>query len=390
VEGEIGMDIAGACKRFSTRVSAYRAQMRFCLRMTIAALLAFALGQVLTIPLHGLWVVLTAVVVTQISVGGSLRATADYVIGTLGGAIYASAVAVLVPHPTPLATAGLLALTIAPLAGAAALSPSFRVAPFTAVIVLLISTQLREGPIESALYRLLEVGLGGVVAVAVSFVVFPDRAHGLGLEAAARVLDQLARVLPELLAGFTCKMDLLEVARIQDETGRAVAAFQAIAAEAQSERQVHLVAEPDPAPLSRTLLRLRHDLVILGRAGVVPLPRIVGERLAPPLARVGASASDYLQASAGALASRRPPPPPDAMEAALEAYTSAFAAIRSEGLTRRLSDSEVERIFALGFALEQLQRNFRDLERCVQEWAQPSRLNQANGRARRRSPEKNG
>jgi hypothetical protein len=197
-------------------------------------------------------------------------------------------------------------------------------------------------------------------------------------------------VLPELLAGFTCKMDLLEVARIQDETGRAVAAFQAIAAEAQSERQVNLVAEPDPAPLSRTLLRLRHDLVILGRAGVVPLPRIVGERLAPPLARVGASASDYLQASAGALASRRPPPPPDAMEAALEAYTSAFAAIRSEGLTRRLSDSEVERIFALGFALEQLQRNFRDLERCVQEWAQPSRLDQANGRARRRSPEKNG
>jgi hypothetical protein len=29
----------------------------------------------------------------------------------------------------------------------------------------------------------------------------------------------------------------------------------------------------------------------------------------------------------------------------------------------------VERIFALGFALEQLRRNFRDLERCVREAA---------------------
>jgi uncharacterized membrane protein YccC len=158
--------------------------------MTVAALLAFALAQVLTIPLHGLWAVLTAVVVTQMSVGGSLRATAEYVIGTLAGAIYASAVGLLVPHTTAMALAALLALTIAPLAFAVALNPSFRVAPFTAALVLLISGQLGEGPIESALYRLLEVALGGAVAVTVSLLVFPQRAHGLGLDAAARILDQ--------------------------------------------------------------------------------------------------------------------------------------------------------------------------------------------------------
>jgi hypothetical protein len=39
------------------------------------------------------------------------------------------------------------------LALAAALNPNFRVAPFSAVLVLLISGQLSEGPIESALYR---------------------------------------------------------------------------------------------------------------------------------------------------------------------------------------------------------------------------------------------
>src|SRR5262245_49035567 len=47
-------------------------RLRFCVRMTAAALLAFALARVVTIPLHGLWAVLTAVVVTQLSIGGSL------------------------------------------------------------------------------------------------------------------------------------------------------------------------------------------------------------------------------------------------------------------------------------------------------------------------------
>jgi uncharacterized membrane protein YccC len=316
--------------------------------------------------LHGLWAVLTAVVVTQISVGGSLRATAEYVVGTLGGVAYATLVGVLVPHTTPLALAGVLALTVAPLAGAAALNPSFRVAPFTGVIVLLISNELGEGPLESALYRLLEVALGGAVAVTVSLLVFPERAYGLGLDAAARALDQLAQVLPELLA-LSRKLDLDEVRRIQDATGEAVANCQAIAAEAKRERFVNLGAEPDPGPLARTLLRLRHDLVIIGRAAVVPLPDVLLGRLGPLLERLGASASEYLRGSAGALRSRCSPPPLDPITTALEAYTFEIAAVRHQGLTRSLSSSEVERLFALGFALEQLHRNFADLARCVEE-----------------------
>jgi len=367
------MNIAAIWDWARTQVSTCRAPLRFCLRMTVAALLSFALAQVLTVPLHGLWAVLTAVVVTQTSVGGSLRATSEYVIGTLGGAIYASAVGVLVPHTTELAMAGVLALAVAPLAYAAMINPRFRVAPFTAVTVLLISSQLGEGPIVSALYRLLEVMLGGAVAVTVSLLVFPERAYGLGLDAAARILDQMAQVLPELLAGFTRKIDIAELRRIQDETGRAVTAFQAIAAEAKRERMVNFGAEPDTGPLSRTLLRLRHDFVIIGRAGAVPLPTSIAECLGPPLTQIGVSASDYLHSSAGALASRRPPPSIKPVEAALEAFSLEISALRSEGLTRTLSSAEVEHLFALGFALEQLHQNFCDLERCIQDWVRPSR-----------------
>jgi hypothetical protein len=346
-----------------------RPSLRFCFRVTVSAVVAFAIAHLLNIPLHGLWVVLTAVAVTQASVGGSLKATADYVVGTIGGAIYAGAVAALVPHPTALAAAGVLALAISPLAYAAVVNPRFRVAPFTAVLVLMISSQLGESPIESAFYRALEVTIGGAVALAVSMLVLPSRAQTLGLDAAARVLKQLARALPELFVGVSRAIDPLENLRIQDEIGRTVDAFEAIAAEAERERLINLVAEPDPAVLARTLLRLRHDLIIIGRACIEPLPDIIAKRLGPPLARIGEAAGDFLLASADALTFRRRSPPINPVETALAVYTTEITAIRESGLARALPSSELERIFALGFALQQLQRDFSDLARCVQEWA---------------------
>jgi len=75
--------------------------LRLCFRVTSSAVLAFAIAQFLSIPLHGLWAVLRAVVVTQMSAGEWLKATADYVVGTIGGAVYARAVAALAPIPRP-------------------------------------------------------------------------------------------------------------------------------------------------------------------------------------------------------------------------------------------------------------------------------------------------
>jgi hypothetical protein len=58
-----------------------------------------------------------------------------------------------VPHSTDLLLAFALALAIGPLAYAAAINPSFRVAPVTAVLVLMISTKLGEAPIGLAYDR---------------------------------------------------------------------------------------------------------------------------------------------------------------------------------------------------------------------------------------------
>jgi uncharacterized membrane protein YccC len=344
-------------------------RLRFCLRATVNALLAFGLAHVLAVPLHGMWAVLAAVMVIQVSVGGSLKAAADYIVGTAGGAVYAGLVAALLPHATMLAFAGVLALAVAPLAYAAAAHPSFRAAPVTAVLVLMVSTQLGETAIELALSRSLGVAVGGVVAVMVSLLVFPARAHTLGIEQAGRVLEQMAHVLPDVIAGLRNAREPRENVRLQDEIGDAVHAFAEVAGEARPERVVHLVSGPDPAVLARTLLRLRHDLVMIGRAASAPLPDPLAASLAPRLAQIGSSARDYLLASATALASRQSAPSSEPVSRAVAAYMAEIASPRTGTLMQDLPEEERERIFASGFALQQLQRNLAELAGCLHEWS---------------------
>jgi hypothetical protein len=206
----------------------------------------------------------------------------------------------------------------------------------------------------------------------VSLTLWPSNAHRLVIEAAARTLDRMASALGELLAGLTPGLDTDALHRIQDGIGRALMELDAVGQEAERERLLYLAPRPDLGPLLRTLLRLRHDLVIIGRAAVVPLPEALASRLASPLARTGTAASDYLRASAATLLAGGEPPPLDDVEAGLDAYAVAVAKLREEGLTRNLPGDAAERFFALGFALEQLHQNFNDLGRCVIECARPS------------------
>ena len=155
---------------------------------------------------------------------------------------------------------------------------------------------------------------------------------------------------------------------------------------------IHLAVQPDPGPLLRTLLRLRHDLIMIGRAAAVPLPDLFQARLGPPLARVVETAADYMRAGRVALVARRNSPSVEAVEAALNVYSAEIATVRREGLTQDLPGDVVERIFALSFALDQLHQNLIDLARCVTEFGQstsvPTRKIEAspdhgsNGRAK--------
>ena len=89
--------------------ASHDAELRLCVRSTTAAVLTLAVSQLLHLPI-ALWAVLTAVILTQISVGRSLKASMDYLITTLGGAIYAGAIGALVPHDNQFAVFAALAI----------------------------------------------------------------------------------------------------------------------------------------------------------------------------------------------------------------------------------------------------------------------------------------
>jgi uncharacterized membrane protein YccC len=358
---ESGMSTLAAWLRTTIRNRAV--ELRLCCRVTVAALATYALAEFLNLPLV-LWAVLTAIILSQLSVGRTLKATIDYFVGTLGGAVFSSLVATLIPHSSELGVLAVLGIALAPLALLAAIRPSFAVAPFTAVLVLLVPLT-HASPLDSAYYRVIEVGLGAMTAILVSFLVFPERAHGLAIEAGARLLELMASALGELLDGFTRNLDAGSVQRMHDGIREALAKLGTIESEAGRERLTHLSLVPDLAPLLRTLRRLRNDLVMIGRAAVVPLPEGFQARLGPTLARFREATTEYLRRSGAALIGRLAPPALDAVDEAHDAYSAAMAAVRSEGLTRSLSGDVVEHIFTLGFALEQLHRNFHDLERCV-------------------------
>lgn len=344
----------------------HKGQVGLSLRVTVAAVLGLTLSLALNVPLP-LWTVLTAVILTQVTFGRSVKATIDYVIGTLCGAIYAGAIATLIPHNNELALIAVLALTVAPLALLGAINPSFSAATFTGVLVVLVPAISHVGPIQSALYRVIEVAVGGFTAVVVSLLVFPARARSLTTRTASQMLDLMAQRLPELFSGFTQARDPATVGQLQDNIGRVFTRLAATAAEVRHEQIGFLDSQADIGPLLRTLLRLRHDLIMIGRAAVVPLPETLQTRLGAPLEQVTMTVAKYFHDTAQALTRGGSPLSLDAAEAAIEGYAEAFTKVRSDGLTLGLSMDTAERIFALGFALEEIRAHLRDLDRCVNE-----------------------
>jgi len=350
-----------------TRPSPRRVHLALAVRITVAAILALVAAQQLGLPLP-LWAVLTAMIVTQMSVGRSLKATGDYLAGTVGGAIYGGLVAVLIPHEGEIALLVVLVIAVAPLALLAAGRPNMNVVPITAIIILLLPGMTHASPAASAINRVLEVAVGAVIGLAVSFVILPSSAHRQMRQAAARIIDLMARAQAALIDGLRRGLDTDELHRLQDGIGQGLNDLNTIAVEAEHERRARLSSQADTGPLRRTLLRLRHDLVIIGRAASMPLPEALAARLESRLDEIAQAASTYLRACSAALLAHAGPPPIEALERALAAYEKDVEAARADGLTRVLSADGTERFFAVGFALEQMRQNLIDLQRVVEEW----------------------
>jgi hypothetical protein len=119
----------------------------------------------------------------------------------------------------------------------------------------------------------------------------------------------------------------------------------------------------------RTSTRIRNDIIIMARAGMAPLPAPADARLADVIAGVGRAGRAFLVALGEAFAERRAPPSLEEFDAALRAYHAEIATLRQEGVLRPLKADAVARVFAIGFALDQLRQNASDLADRAAEFA---------------------
>jgi uncharacterized membrane protein YccC len=348
-------------------------ELRLTLRTTLAGLITLALADLLELK-QGYWAVLTAVIIMQASLGGSVKAVLDRLIGTFAGSIWGVAVSLVIPHRGFPSTALVLVLALGPLALVAALRPSFRIAPVTAMIVLL-STASAQGPVAYAAERVREIGLGCVVGFAVSLLFLPARAHGLLADAAAKTLRDFAQLLEVLLQDLARAPDRSAAVAIFDRLRKSIASVEALAEDARHERTNRLTDAPDPEPVPRNLRRIRHDLTTIGRAVAAPLPQPASEHLSAAAHGLCEAMSSFLLAAAAALAGARPPPSLDEVDASLAGFQESMAALRQSGALPKLSVDAVSRIYGLVFAVQQLRENLAELSERIAERASSPGLN---------------
>lgn len=329
-----------------------RRQLVHASRITAAGLSAYALVHLFGLS-EGLWVMVTAIAVTQSSVGGSLKMALDQALGSLFGAIYATAVVLLVAPEGHLEAVAALILAIAPLAFLSALNPGYRAAPITGVIMLLAGSALGLGPIDLALGRVMEVTLGCLAGMGVSLLIVPARASQSVIETTANVAHLLAR---QLRAIAEQRSDLGSIAR---RVRKAMTQLERLVEEAARERRALLTDMPDVEPLLRTTGRLRHDVNMLRRAAREAENDVIDEQVTEAFRRAILIGAERLERIGGEADTDSVSD--DDLSTAVRTYRQRLQAMRESGATRELSTATLSRLFGTSFALDQFRRNLGDL-----------------------------
>ena len=145
----------------------------------------------------GYWGSISAIIVLQSDVGSTVSASRDRLLGTLIGAAFGFSFALFGSLPWNYILAVLAAMILCGLLG---LRNSSRLAGVTITIVMLVE---KTGPRWSlAMDRVSEVVLGIVVALAVTTLVFPDRARLRLRDGLAQEFLVLGALFEAVLQGF--------------------------------------------------------------------------------------------------------------------------------------------------------------------------------------------
>lgn len=355
----------GLTRRALAAAGGRAVEFRHAVRVSVAVGVCFAVSNLFHLP-QGYWMVFTAVIVVQTSIGGTLAASSDRLIGTVVGGLV-GVVATYFRANTLLQEGVVLSLAIALMAFAAAINPKLRVAPITCAIVLIGQTKGMP-PLEAAGWRVVEILLGSLIGLAATIFIFPARAHGSVVEQASKTLEQLADILDLYVRRLQGEEVAVALEGSHAAVRKSLASLETVMVEARREASSRLSSINVPDALPRTIWRVRNDTVTVSRALSRPLPSAVAERLAPAAVLMLEAERQALLAYALAVpahaATHQKP-----LRAAHADFQKEVDLFRDAGLTRGLGFDTAARVFGLIFAIENLYGNLCDLADRIDELA---------------------
>lgn len=145
----------------------------------------------------GYWGSISAIIVMQSNVGATVTASRDRLLGTLIGALFGFTFSLFGAPPWNYILAVVLAIVVSGLLG---MRDSARLACVTITIIMLVPSSASRWGL--ALDRVVEVLFGIVMALAVTTLIFPDRARLWLRDGLAQEYLLLGAFFEELLKGF--------------------------------------------------------------------------------------------------------------------------------------------------------------------------------------------
>lgn len=339
-------------------------ELRQTLRVTVAAAAAFIAYKLLNLQ-QGYWAIFTVLIVMQGSIGGTLGAATERMIGTLAGAVLGGIAAALHDGSTFKLGTALVIVTGLGVWGAS-LRPQLRIAPVTAAIMLLSAPP--GVPVHTFVVdRIIEIALGGVIGVLATVLIFPARSHGVVITRSVAVLRRIQHLL-QSEADAIERGEALPPSNEHPALRQALTSVEQAMNDANRERASRLASHTIPPSIPRTLWRIRNDLVHVGSVLNKPLPEAIISNLAPAAANLLRAEAAFVGHCAtglgdGTAVSR------ENVSAIYLAFTEAFDKLRQAGVTRTLDFDAAGRVFGLAFTLESLHRDLSDLADRINELA---------------------
>jgi hypothetical protein len=345
------MSVAGShqygARPFLSRLVGDSVSVRQAIKTGIAGVATAYLADALKLP-QGFWAVITAIIVaTQFDLGTAVTASWNQLAGAAIGATVGAASAAI--WGTGILVFG-TAVTIAVLLSTAlGLRNSYPMAGFNVAIVMIVPHL--DTLWTFALHRFLEVALGGMVALVVTTVVWPSRAHEHARRGIAEALTRLNVLFQEVTqphgetsttSAEETQVQVNEVLRRNDEFLRQVA-YEPIA-----NTNCHLSL----AVLEGHLHRISQSL------GALPLRSRESERdtyfvqLEPELSRLIAAISGAFAHLAKGIAARRFDRQSPDLDGAHSALEKKAVAMREAGVPSHYSFEEVLRTYAFFLSLK--------------------------------------